>query len=306
MAELSFIVIAYNERATIERTLRSISTQHGLPSYEVIVVDDASSDGTAQLAEAYASVDPAVTVIALPENRGRGHARATGIGAAKGKLLAMVDGDIVLPADWYSRCRAELDSHDAVAGIAVPDGDVAYVHSLVGLEPRPARHSQQVTGSNALFRRSVFEQVEFDPSLREGEDVALNHAMRAAGTSMKTVDGVVVRHEEDKGLWASVKWLFESGLGASRQFRRYRELRAPDLSFAGWLASLALAGVAARRMRRLSPSALPLAYACLASAVRLREKFVVTSAVRYVAAIAVDAGMLTAYFVGRLVGIAKR
>jgi hypothetical protein len=51
-----------------------------------------------------------------------------------------------------------------------------------------------VTGNNGLYRRRVFNQVSFDPSLREGEDVAINHALEAAGARMVTLSDLHVRH----------------------------------------------------------------------------------------------------------------
>src|SRR4051794_20900659 len=89
--ETSFVVMAHNEEAHIERTLRSISSQRGLGNYEVVVVDDGSTDATAHVAARHAATEPAVTVIRLSENRGRGHARATGVDAARGRLIATVD-----------------------------------------------------------------------------------------------------------------------------------------------------------------------------------------------------------------------
>lgn len=305
----SFVVIAHNEAPTIERSLRSITGQRGLEDYEVVVVDDGSTDGTTEVAQRYAQTDPRVRVIRLPSNRGRGHARSVGLSEASGRRqVAMVDSDIVLPPDWYARCAEALQSADAVCGTAVPDGDVAFLHSRFGLEPRVARHLTDVTGSNALYRREVFERIGFDPDLPDGEDVALSHSMRAAKLEARTVDGLVVRHEETKGLLDSVRWLFQSGVGASRQFRRYREVRGPDLVFAGWLGALATSALLRRRGRRGIAGVLPPLYLVAAAGAHVNQKFELDarSGGRTMAAIGADAGLLASYLAGRTVGVFRR
>ena len=190
-----------------------------------------------------AAGNPRIRLIDLPKNRGRGYARSTGIAAAEGELIATVDADIVLPADWFVRAQAALPGHDAVGGTAVPDGDVAYVYQSTRLVPRVIGHTTTVTGSNALYRRRVFEIVGFDPALREGEDVALNQATAAGGLRFGTVPGLLVEHIENKTFGQSLRWLFITGNGATRQLINYRQIRVPDLAAAVWLASAA-AGVA--------------------------------------------------------------
>src|SRR4051794_35956524 len=86
--EVSFVVIAFNEERNIERTLDGILAQRGVEAFEVVVVDDGSSDATATRAETRAQADPRVRVIRLARNRGRGYARAAGVEAARAALLA--------------------------------------------------------------------------------------------------------------------------------------------------------------------------------------------------------------------------
>ena len=73
----SFVVIAYNEERHIEPTIRSIAQQSGLPSdYEIVVIDDASTDRTAKIVTACAAELVAVRLVTLERNSGRGAARA--------------------------------------------------------------------------------------------------------------------------------------------------------------------------------------------------------------------------------------
>ncbi len=293
---VSFVVIAYNEEASIAAALSSILSQGG-GTREVIVIDDGSTDDTLRVATAVSEIHPEVRVRRLAPNRGRGFARATGVREAAGRYIATVDADIVLPDDWLTRCLEAIQGADAVAGTALPDGDVAYLFSRFRLEPKHVGHTAEVTGSNALYRHEVFDTVSFDPQLREGEDVALNHSLRQRGVRLLTIPGLVVRHAESKNLRQGLSWMFQSGRGASRQFGRYRQIRIPDVVFAGWLVSLG--GVL--RPRSLG---LPVLYLGVAASAHVARAFVCKPRQPGVllAAVTVDMGMLSAYFAGRLAG----
>lgn len=304
---VSFVVIAYNEAKNIGRTLDAITALSGLVpgEYEVVVVNDGSHDGTAAVVTGRAARNQAITLIDLPQNRGRGHARATGIAAARGDLVANVDADIVLPADWLIRAGAALDGHDAVGGIAVPDGDVAYVYRVAGLRPRVVHATTTVTGNNGLYRRTVFEFVGFDSSLREGEDVALNQAGPRLGLSFATVPGLLVEHNESKTLAGSLRWLFQSGMGATRQLLVYRQVRMPDLATGAFLASLAAAAVLQGIADAPAGWAVPAAVLLAASTQHIRTRFEtpLTRLPNVSLAIGLDSAHLLAYFAGRLAGV---
>lgn len=303
--DVSFIVIAHNEESNIRRCIGAIASQDSSAQTEVIVVDDGSTDSTAAAVSAAAKTSPRVHLIRLDRNHGRGFARMTGIRSAKADLIAMVDADIVIPPDWLRRTRALIEHYDAVGGIAVPDGDVAYLHDRFGLDAKVVRHPTVVAGGNGLYRRRVFELAPLDPSLTEGEDIALNHAMVAAGLRTISDPTLLVDHCENKSFGRSIKWLYQSGLGASRQFRRYGRLRVPDMAFAAQATVTVVAVAFSYRRRKMIFGLLPPILMCLVTAcghvasrfwLRQRDWSQVSKAV------AVDTALLASYFVGRTVG----
>jgi glycosyltransferase involved in cell wall biosynthesis len=303
--QISFVIIAYNEAANIARTIDSISKLDDLGRHEIIVVNDASTDSTGQIVEDVASRNPFVKAINLPRNSGRGYARSVGIAAAQGELIATVDADIVLPTHWLTCASAVLANHDAVGGVAVPDGDVQYIYKRFKLAPRTVNATTDVTGNNGLYRRQIFDAVRFDPSLREGEDSALNHAMKRRGLSCATIPHLVVQHYEDKDFGTSLRWLFDVGKGATRQLLVYRQVRQPDIVTAAFGGAIAISLLAAIRGHRFISAAAPVSFLVAASAQHVRGRFE-TPLSRWPAvasAIAVDSTMLLAYFSGRLVGV---
>jgi len=302
---VSFVVIAYNEAANIARTLGAITALEYLGDHEVIVVDDGSRDGTGRIVADIAMQNPQVRLIDLGENRGRGYARSKGIAAARGELIATVDADIILPPNWLTSTRAALSDHDAVGGIAVPDGDVAYLYKRFKLIPRVVHGTTTVTGNNGLYRRAVFDVAKFDPALREGEDSALNHAMDRQGLSSATVPGLLVQHEENKALGTSLRWLFEVGRGATRQLLTYHEVRQPDLAAGAFVGAATVGLFVAARKHRIIGAAIPVSFVLAASVQHVRSRFETprSQLSSVVPAVAVDSALLTAYFAGRLVGL---
>jgi cellulose synthase/poly-beta-1,6-N-acetylglucosamine synthase-like glycosyltransferase len=303
--EVSFVVIAHNEAPRIGRSLWSIAAQSAIRSFEVLVVDDGSTDGTGEVAAALRATVPSLKVLRHETNLGRGAARATGAGAARGRFIAMVDADIVLPPRWWATCRTYLGTYEVVGGIAVPDGDVAYLCRRTGLPAKPTKPSSPVAGSNAAFRAEALRAIGFDRSLREGEDVAIAHSLQLAGCRLCTITDLVVEHQEGKDLRKTLAWLFASGIGATRQLATYRALRLPDLAFIGFLASLLTGGLLWRRPAR---GALALfGYPFLAAAAHVRQRLELDRhhPERALHAVCLDALLLSSYFLGRAAGLAK-
>ena len=91
---ISLIIPAYNEERYLGRCLDAIAAQT-VRAFEVIVVDNNSTDGTAKVARRY----PFVTLVREPR-QGRSFAQKTGFDAATGTVLARIDADAVVPPDW--------------------------------------------------------------------------------------------------------------------------------------------------------------------------------------------------------------
>lgn len=299
---VSLIVIAYREEERIALTLRSILAQTGAPSFEVIVIDDGSPDGTAAVVTALAKSEPRLRLIRLPSNVGRGIARAAGIAAARGSMIGFVDADITLPVDWLARCTAVLPGYAAVGGIALPDGDAAVVARLTGATMRPRRGSRAVTGNNVLFDGDILRSIVF-PSTPLGEDFRLVSRLERLGHRFATVPGLVVAHDERKGYRRAIGWLFASGVDATRLFAEFRIVRAADLS--GFAFGLTvLIALAATFSGLLTAWLLPLTVLSTVWAAHAVSRFsLLPSPFRFAAAALLDLPLITAYLAGRLIGL---
>ena len=115
---VSVIVTVYNTAPYLGRCLESLLNQT-LREIEIVVVDDASSDGSLAIVEEYAARDERIKVIALPENTpgGTGIPSNRGIDTARGEYIGFTDGD-----DWADPRMFEIlyrASRDGQADIAV-------------------------------------------------------------------------------------------------------------------------------------------------------------------------------------------
>lgn len=123
---VSLVVPAYNEEGRIRPSIARIAEHvRGRPeSWEVIVVDDGSSDGTAEaVREAAAANGLSVRVIELPANRGKGAAVRAGVLAARGDWILISDADLSTPLGEWEKLR------DAGARVAI--GSRALDESLI-------------------------------------------------------------------------------------------------------------------------------------------------------------------------------
>ena len=115
---LSVVLPCFNEEANVSQAVRQALEAARLVSsrYEVIVVDDGSSDETAELAVRLAAIDPDVRVIVHPENCGYGTALRSGIDAARMPWVLLTDADLQFDLGQLEAFVPFTGSHDLIVG----------------------------------------------------------------------------------------------------------------------------------------------------------------------------------------------
>ena len=137
---LSIIIVSYNARADLERCLTSLHEHPLSSSHEIVVVDNASNDGSADAARRW----PSVRVIESGTNRGFAAANNIGIRASAGDYLLLLNSDTVVPAGAIDRLLAAFARHPDV-GVAGP--------RLVDAAGRPELSFGPMIGPLAEFRQ---------------------------------------------------------------------------------------------------------------------------------------------------------
>lgn len=119
---LSIIIVSFNARADLEGCLRSLAAAPPALPHDIIVVDNASADGSAT---AVRDAWPRVRVIELPENAGFSKANNTGIRATRGDLVLLLNSDTVVRPGVIDRLAGRLLAHPeaAAAGPRLVDGN---------------------------------------------------------------------------------------------------------------------------------------------------------------------------------------
>ena len=214
MSVVSVIVPVFNKAPYLAACLDSILGQT-LQNIEVICVDDASTDGSAEMLARYADLDPRVRVISASTNRGPGPRRNLGIAAARSPYVQFTDADDLLPETALeTMCRrATADQVPIVRGSAVafesdrPDRlevlvSVADKSDFIPLDD-PSLWIPWWHQCYLMSRSLLLDNQLGYPALRSGEDpVFLASALLAAGR-MSTVADVTYMHRladiEEKG-----------------------------------------------------------------------------------------------------------
>ena len=118
--KLSIVIVSFNTRPDLERCIESLAASPPLMPHEIVVVDNASSDGSV---EAVRRRWPAIRVIVQPENLGFAVANNAGIRASDGGLVLLLNSDCVVPSGAVDRLAERLRAHPsaAVAGPLLVD-----------------------------------------------------------------------------------------------------------------------------------------------------------------------------------------
>ena len=200
---ISVVVAFFNNADDLADCLDSIAAQ-SFTDLEVIMVDDGSTDGGAEIARAKAAADPRFTLV-QPAHGGPGGARNRGVERARGEFLAFVDGDDMLPANAYELLLHTLESSgsDFASGAVLrigPKGiNPSALHSLAlkGRQTgthitRTPRLLYDVSVWNKLFRRRFWDsrQLSF-PEQVVWEDIRLMTKAHVLARAVDVIPDIV-------------------------------------------------------------------------------------------------------------------
>lgn len=193
---MSVIVPVRNGGPLLTRCLDALAAQQGAPAYEVIVVDNGSTDGSAQFAREH----PARPTVVTEPRRGSYAARNAGAATATGEVLACTDVDCVPMPGWLARGVAAVASADLVGGritATAATNPVGRYDAALYLDQEEFVAQQGFAATANLFvRTDVFRDLHgFDATLRSGGDVEFCQRATRAGHLLAYAADAVVRHD---------------------------------------------------------------------------------------------------------------
>lgn len=222
MTKTSIIIPTYNALGLLQNCIESIRA-YTPETYEIIVVDNASDDGTADYCRTQG-----ITFLSLPENRGFPVACNLGLLLASGDELLLLNNDVVVSRGWLHNLQAALYSSPAV-GIVGPVTNYASGRQQVpvlyeGLEgyhqaavtaniPNPAKwvETRRLVGLCFLFKRELLDAIglldeRYSPGHYEDDDFC--YRARLKGYRLLIAGDCLVHHEGS----ASFKEIYSTGL----------------------------------------------------------------------------------------------
>ncbi len=222
---VSVVVASYNGGRTLGKCLRSLE-KLTYPDYEVIVVDDGSTDNTPEIVARHD-----VRCIAT-ENGGLSRARNLGIEAATGEIVAFIDSDAYADPDWLFHLVTALDEQNA-AGVGGPNlsppGD-GFTATCVDFAPGNPTHvllddetAEHVPGCNMAFRKDFLLWIGgFDHTHRAaGDDVDVCWKLLVRDQTIAFAPGAVVWHHRRPTVRAYLRQQRGYGFAEAHLRRRY-------------------------------------------------------------------------------------
>jgi teichuronic acid biosynthesis glycosyltransferase TuaG len=229
---VSVITPVWNAAATLLETVASVRAQTR-PDWELILVDDGSTDGSRALAESLAVADPRIRLLGWAGNRGAAAARNAGIRAARGRFIAFLDADDLWRPEKLARqiglmeaeghpftfsAYARIDAAGRALGVVTPPARVSYASALKG---------NPIGCLTAVYDARVLGRLEM-PDLRRNQDYGLWLRI------LKRVEGrglaeVLADYRVARGSLSANKLI-----AARATWRVYRELEGMPRLRAGW------------------------------------------------------------------------
>jgi GT2 family glycosyltransferase len=223
---ISVVVCSHNGRATIRECCESL-TRLDYPNFEVIIVDDGSTDGTGDIA---AQFDLRVV---RTDHEGLGNARNIGATAARGDIVAYLDDDACPDEDWLRLLVTAFENSDVVAAggpNVSPPGDGWFAQCVDHAPGNPAHvlitdsEAEQLPGCNLAIRRATLEEIGgFDTRFRAaGDDVDVCWRLSDHGGTLCFSAGAMVLHHRRPSLSAYLVQQVGYGVAESLLRRKWQ------------------------------------------------------------------------------------
>lgn len=221
---ISIVVPVYNSATHLKKTLLSLK-QQSVNDFELIVVDDGSSDNSAEVARCFAD-----KVMINRKNSGPAISRNKAIKMANGEIIAFIDSDCIADKDWLKNILESLEDNnvDAVMGntkipkstfignsiseLGFPGGANAGFENIWHVNEDG--FTDHITSCNFAARKYIFDKFGlFDESfpLAGGEDPELSYRWSMNGVRIKYSPKVIVLHEPRTKLISFAAWMIYRG-----------------------------------------------------------------------------------------------
>lgn len=232
--DLTVVIPCHNVADTLAEQLEALATQEWDGSWDVIVVNNGSTDATVEVARR-SPLDARMRILDAFDGQSVAYARNAGASATDARSIAFCDGDDIVRPGWIAAMGDALDEHPLVTGAV--DATVINEPWLAASRPNSASSSLPrfgetpfARGNNTGMHRSVWELVGgYDEDFRGLEDIEFSLRAAAAGVTPVYVSAAIVDYRYRAGvgpLWRQ-GWFYGRGRAELRSRARALELPVP-------------------------------------------------------------------------------
>lgn len=203
----SFIVPVYNRPEEIRELLESFSVLEYTSTYEIVIVEDGSSETSKEIAEAYSSV--LNISYYFKENSGPGDSRNYGMARAKGNYFIILDSDVLLPPQYLDSIEAYLTNkfYHCFGGSDAAHGSFTPIQKAINYTMTSFFTTGGIRGNKRQFgrfeprsfnmgiSREAFEKTQGFAKIHPGEDPDLSHRIWKAGYETTYIPNAYVYHK---------------------------------------------------------------------------------------------------------------
>jgi glycosyltransferase involved in cell wall biosynthesis len=294
------VVPLLNDAETVANQLGALHAQDYTGAWEVVIVDNGSTDASFEIAERCLEKVPHGRVVRAADRRSAGHARNVGVSHASGDFLAFTDADDVVHPGWLTAMAEAAPHADVVAGVVDIDAlNDECTRAWHGTSPRQSGLSSlcqsglssprqsglpfltYACGTNTGVWADVFERLGgFDEDTMVGEDVEFSWRAQLASYNVASAPGAVVQQRFRSRVGSLARQQYRYGSAGPNLYRRYRGSGMPrsnvreTLGTWAWIVGAWPAAMWSKRVR--GRWALETAFACgrVAGSVRNRVLFI--------------------------------
>lgn len=239
----SVIVATYNRRNELRELLQSLEEQTlSKDSFEVVIVDDGSTDGTADWIAEFRKHSPLEVQFFQQENHGPAAARNRGMEEASGDCFVFIDSDCIASARWLESISRSVDNQGLDAFGGPDDAHESFPPLLKAinytmtsfLSTGGLRGKRGVTlakyyprSFNMGLRKEVWRKIGGFENLRYGEDIEFSNRILKSGARVAFVPDAVVYHKRRTTIKKFFKQVFNSGVARVILFKIDAETLEP-------------------------------------------------------------------------------
>ncbi len=235
LPRISVVIPARNAEGTLGEQLEALANQIYDGTWDVVVVDNGSTDATGSVARSYDSRLP-LRVISARNGASAAYARNVGIASSTGELIVFLDGDDVASPGLLQAYAAHAGRYAVMGGHLDDYGlndpvTASWRYPITG-NGLPTAFDRFVffVSANCAVARHVFDRVGmFDETLEYvGEDVDFSIRSQLAGFEIGWVSDAVVQYRHRASLASLARQYYAYGRGSVVLYERYRSLAAPS------------------------------------------------------------------------------